>query len=326
MCSDNYFEILERIKPLSNAAKRKLIIDISILINISTEKETSKLICPHCKNKYIVKNGKNNVTQRYLCKSCGKSFVKSTNTPIFSSKKNLETWMKFVEFLINQYSINRISKELNIAISTAFIWRHKILDAIREHYKCLSLSSKIQCDETFFQESFKGNHSKDGFVMPRKAHKRGGQSKYRGISKEKVCVLTALDNNNNFFIAPITMGRPSSSDLIRSIGKIIKSKSLLITDSLFAYKTLSSYCNISHIAIYKGLHTFKEYNIQKINSLHSNLKRFISVYRGVSTKYLSNYLALFKFIFSKVDESPIYIKGEHPYLSTNFKGRLPIFE
>ena len=248
--SDNYFEILERVKPLSNVAKRKLIIDISALIKVSSEKETSKLICPHCKNKYIVKNGKNKETQRYLCKSCGKSFVKSTNTPIFSSKKSLELWVKFIEFLINQYSIDRISNELNIAVSTTFIWRHKILDAIREHYKCISLSLNIECDETFFQESFKGNHSKDGFAMPRKPHKRGGQSRYRGISKEKVYVLTALDQSKNLFIAPITMGKPRSSDLIRSVGKVIKSKSLLITDSLFAYRTLCSYCKVSHIAIF----------------------------------------------------------------------------
>ncbi|SFU80871.1 hypothetical protein SAMN04487886_11798, partial [Clostridium sp. DSM 8431] len=52
----------------------------------------------------------------------------------------------------------------------------------------------------------------------------------------------------------------------------------------------------------------------------------IAVYRGVSTKYLANYLALFKFIFSKFDENPINIKGEHSYLSTNFKGRPPMFE
>ena len=68
-------------------AKRKLIVDISILINISSLKKSTELICPHCGNKYIVKNGKNKSTQRYLCKSCKKSFVLSTNTPIFSSKK-----------------------------------------------------------------------------------------------------------------------------------------------------------------------------------------------------------------------------------------------
>ena len=30
--------------------------------------------------------------------------------------------------------------------------------------------AKIQCDETFFQESFKGNHYKNGVVMPRKVN------------------------------------------------------------------------------------------------------------------------------------------------------------
>ncbi|MCR4943781.1 MAG: IS1595 family transposase, partial [Clostridium sp.] len=79
------------------------------------------------------------------------------------------------------------------------------------------------------------------------------------------------------------MGKPSSNDLIRIIGKVINPKSLLITDSLFSYKILSSFCKISHIAIPKGLHSFKQYNIQKINSLHSNLKKLIAVYRGVST-------------------------------------------
>lgn len=326
MNSDKYDEILEKIKTLSNWAKRKLIIDISILINISSLNKSTELICPHCGNKYIVKNGKNKNTQRYLCKSCKKSFVLSTNTPIFSSKKTLDTWFKFIDCLINQYSIVKTAKILNIATSTAFIWRHKILDAIREHYKCLNLSYEIECDETFFQESFKGNHSRDGFIMPRKAHKRGKQARFRGISKEKVCVLTALDNSNNLFIAPISMGRPSSNDLIRSVGKVLKPKSTLITDNFFSYRTLSSYCNLNHISIPHGKHSFKKYNIQKINSLHSDIKRFISIYKGVSTKYLANYLSLFKFIFSKIEECPLLIKGEHPYLSTNFKGRPPIFQ
>ncbi|SFU69536.1 Transposase [Clostridium sp. DSM 8431] len=121
MYVDNYFKILENIKLLSNSAKRKLLIDISILINVSNNKETAELICPHCKNKCIVKNGRNKETQRYPCKTCKKSFVKSTNAPIFSSKKNLETCIKFIECLINQYSLSKIAKELNIAVSTAFI-------------------------------------------------------------------------------------------------------------------------------------------------------------------------------------------------------------
>lgn len=324
--SYNYVEILEMIKSLSNSAKRKLILDVSILINLSLTKSSSELICPHCHNKYIVKNGKNKNVQRYLCKTCRRSFVHTTNTPIFSTKKDIAVWLKFLDCLINQYSIAKTSNLLKISVSTAFLWRHKILDAIRENYNCSNLKEKIECDETFFQESFKGNHKSDGFVMPRKAHKRGGQARFKGISKEKVCVLTALDSNSSVFISPIAMGKPSSNDLIRSVGKVITPGSTLITDSLFAYKTLSSYCKLNHIAIPKGQHSVKNFNIQKINSLHSNIKRFIRVYRGVSTKYLANYLALFKYIYNKIEESPLLIKGEHPFKSTNFKGRPPIFK
>ena len=324
--SYNYAEVLEMIKNFSDSAKRKLIIDISVLLKLSLARDDSELICPHCHNKYIVKNGKNKNVQRYLCKTCKRSFVKTTNTPIFSTKKDITVWINFLECLINQYSIAKTSKLLKISISTAFLWRHKILDAIRENFNCKILSKEIQCDETFFQESFKGNHKSDGFVMPRKAHKRGGETRFRGISKEKVCVLTAIDNNRNLFIAPIAMGKPSSNDLIRSVGKTITPGSTFITDRLFSYKTLSSYCKLNHITIPKGQHSFENFNIQKVNSLHSNIKRFIGVYRGVSTKYLANYLALFKYIFSKTEESPLFIKGEHSYINTNFKGRPPIFQ
>ena len=108
--SYNYNNVLEIIKTMSNPSKRKLIMDISKLIELSSIKEDSKLICPHCHNKYIVKNGKNKNVQRYLCKTCKKSFVSSTHTPIFLSKKDISLWFKFVECLVNQYSIAKTAK------------------------------------------------------------------------------------------------------------------------------------------------------------------------------------------------------------------------
>ena len=79
-----------------------------------------------------------------------------------------------------------------------------------------------QSDETYFGESFKENHSKDGFIMLRKSHRRETTAKFRGISKMQVCVLTALDSNKNIVIEPSCMGRPGSSDLLRVLGSVIK--------------------------------------------------------------------------------------------------------
>jgi transposase-like protein len=38
------------------------------------------------------------------------------------------------------------------------------------------------------------------------------------------------------------------------------------------------------------------YHMQYVNSLHSGFKRWITPFNGISSKYISNYLAWFKFI------------------------------
>ena len=323
----DYEKILEIIKKLKDSAKRKLIKDIFLLL-VSKEKQNNcaELVCPHCNSKYIVKNGKNKDKQRYKCKSCRKSFIPETNTPIYYSKKDIAVWIQYLECLFAQNSLKDCAEKCKISVSTAFFWRHRILDAIREITNKQVLKDKIQCDETYFNESFKGNHKNSKFVMPRKPHKRGSSCHLRGISHQKVCVLTALDNSNILYAAPITMGRPASSDLIRVLQNRVKRKSILVTDSLYAYKNLASFLHLNHIKIPSTKHRLSNYNIQKINSLHSKIKRFFVAYKGVSTKYLSNYIALFHYIFDKIENSPLLIRGEQPFRNSNFKGRPPIFD
>jgi len=121
------------------------------------------------------------------------------------------------------------------------------------------------------------------------------------------------------------MGCPGSSDLLRVLGSVIKKDSVLVTDSLFSYKTLSSYSKSKHVVIPTDSRRVGSYNIQRINNLHSKVKSFMRPYKGVSTKYLSNYMFLFKYIELKCEATPILFRGTKPYFSTNFKGRPPIF-
>ena len=44
--------------------------------------------------------------------------------------------------------------------NTAFLWRHKILDALQNMADDVTLDGIIEADETFFAISYKGNHSK----------------------------------------------------------------------------------------------------------------------------------------------------------------------
>lgn len=61
----------------------------------------------------------------------------------------------------------------------------------------------VEMDECFIPESYKGNHKKSGFVMPRPSRKRGNQVKIRGISNEQICIATAIDRNSNIILEPI---------------------------------------------------------------------------------------------------------------------------
>ena len=322
-----YEKILEIIKKLKDSAKRKLIKDIfTLLVSKEKQHKITELVCPHCSSKYIVKNGKNKDKQSYKCKNCRKSFIPETNTPIYYSKKDISIWIQYLECLFGQNSLKACAEKCKISVSTAFFWRHRILDAIREITNKPVLKDIIQCDETYFNESFKGNHKNSKFVMPRKPYKRGSSCQLRGISHQKVCVLTALDISNILYVAPVTMGIPASSDLIRALQNRVKENSVLITDALYSYKNLASFLHLNHIKIPPTKHKVNNYNIQKINSLHSKIKSFFVAYKEVSTKYLSNYIALFHYIFDKIESSPLLIRREQPFKNSNFKGRPPIFD
>lgn len=54
--------------------------------------------------------------------------------------------------------------------------------------------------------------------------------------------------------------------------------------------------NLDHKRIKTGKHKEGIYHIQHINSLHSNLKKWMGKFNGVASKYISNYMHWFKWL------------------------------
>lgn len=69
---------------------------------------------------------------------------------------------------------------------TLFYWRHKILAALKQ-IPTETFQGIVEMDETYFLYSEKGR--KD--ISERTPRKRGGKSKYRGISNDQVCVMVS---------------------------------------------------------------------------------------------------------------------------------------
>ncbi len=206
-----------------------------------------------------------------------------------------------------------------------------------------SVGGVVEVDETFFRESFKGNHKKSThFSLPWKVHKRGikgsfsskDEKRKRGISKEQVCVLCAMDRAGNLITELICKVRMKHTDLERLFSGRIEDEVILCTDSHKSYIKFAQNLGIELQQIKRGKHKEGIYHIQHINAFHSKLKKWMNRFNGVATKYLSNYMYWFKWleIFNTekdtIKSKNLLVRSHTSHTDTklrNFKGREAIY-
>ena len=58
-------------------------------------------VCCHCNGTDVVRNGKRNGVQRYLCRNCKKSFCDLTNSATYRSKKTLDKCTDAIKYLVS---------------------------------------------------------------------------------------------------------------------------------------------------------------------------------------------------------------------------------
>ena len=300
--------ILSMIKNLSAAEKREL--KMMLLENanatmsdmesfMTDESFAGGMVCPHCGCIHVVRNGhqEGNGKQRYLCRDCGKSFDITSNSIVSGTHKGLDVWERYIACMMQGLSIRKTAEICEMHRNTAFNWRHKILDALQDMSDKVELDGIVEADETFFPISYKGNHSNDeSFTMPRKPHKRGGETHVRGLSKEQVCVACAV-NRNGLSIGKVSnLGRISTKDIENVLGGRIDKDATLVTDKMNSYVKFADSEGIKLVQVKGGKSKRGIYNVQRVNSYHSSLSKFMRGFNGVATKYLNGYLAWHNFM------------------------------
>lgn len=299
-------ELLSQINKLSPSQRARLKLALnkevsahsSVQEYLTEQKYSNGRVCPHCGQTHVVKNGTKNGLQRYMCKDCKKSFVISVNTILFSTKKDLSTWEKYIDCMMDKMTLRACARVCDINLTTAFEWWHKILDALQNMAESVSLSEIIEGDECFFHVSYKGNHKNSkNFQMPRKSHKRGNATHTRGISRELVCVPCMINREGLSIAKATNLGRVTTKTLHNLFdGRIDATNSIVVTDSHKAYPRFAKESGLTHVGLLPKKSVCGVYSIQHINSYHSELKRFIEGFKGVSSKYLNNYLVYNNFV------------------------------
>jgi len=240
--------------------------------------------CPHCEAKTFHKWGVRSGLQRYKCKECHKTFNALSHTSL-ARLRHKELWIEYTQDLISSKHIRESAKHCNIAISTAFRWRHRMLSNPSK-IKAKKLSGIVEIDETYFLKSEKGNHNLD-----RKPHKRGGWAK-KGLSlKQHTPVLIARDRNGNMLDA--IMQHSGEFDISEVLLARLDNDVLLCSDSKSSYKAFAETFDFAYetVNLSKKEHVRdKIYHVQNVNAYDSKLKTWMRTFHGVATKYLENYL------------------------------------
>lgn len=294
-----YQEILESALRLSPSERASLALSLSS--SSSAELASPRLsqlldkqgCCPHCGGKHYYRFGKDKGAQRFKCRDCGRTFTEYTGTWQDGLHKK-ELVGRYLELMSEQKSLDKISAALKINKKTAFDWRHKILGTFKQD-EGSCFSGIVESDETFFEESEKGNRH-----LERPSRKRGSDPKSSGISDNKAKVIVTADRKNDLNMTCCGCGRLTKKDIAESLHTPLPKDVVLCSDGHVSYKGYAGDNQLKHVVLRGDLRQRvkrERFHIQHVNSLHNRLKKWIAgTFWEVATKYLQNYLNWFKAI------------------------------
>lgn len=257
--------------------------------------EKGKTLCPYCKENNVIKYGHTDTgIQNHFCKDCKKKFNDLTGTIFSGTHLTYEQIEIFLQCFIDKIPIRKTAKRMGVNKNTAHLLRLKIMDSFKSIRQNAKLSDEIESDEIYKVINLKGTKPKD---MPRfSKHRTSNGTTTRDISKHKVCVATAIDENDNMFLEIVGTGPITSEMIKKSLVPKLADIKKLITDCKSSYESPAIENGWNLIQIKSKCYTDGNGNsLANINSVHSGLSSFFSNFRGVSTKHLQGYLDWYAF-------------------------------
>lgn len=243
-----------------------------------------------------MKKGKSkNGEQRYLCQDCGRTFGMGSGHILGTSRLPKETWMANAECFVLMLPLRECAGRCHVCLKTAYTMRHRLIECLSAYSPSFKTGRGCGCelDETYFPESFKGNHTKGSFTMPRHSRHRGKQVHRRGLSREQICVMTGVNDSNETFLQVSGRGILSRKRAMDVLRDRIASASVVATDKASAYVDILAELEVDAHTAYDSKDP-SEGTINRINAVRSLLGAFMGPFKGVSTKHLDAYLAWFR--------------------------------
>ncbi|MBO8442344.1 MAG: IS1595 family transposase [Spirochaetes bacterium] len=264
-------------------------------------------ICPKCGTAHpkVVRSGfAGSGKQMFRCASFGRRFTYDSGRLTWYSHQNADQWKTLMLDTFSGQSLRSTSGRIGVNVETAFNMRHRLMCVLEKVLDDEVLSGKVELDETYVDSSRKGvgcgRDAGFGTVV---------QKVKRGLSRQKVCILSAVDKDGNAFARAYNCGTPSQDNAME-LACHLADDSSVTTDDTVAYERLLESNGCFHRVCQDCRDHKAEVNLNRISSFHSMIKDFYRGYRGVATKYINRYAAVFSFIwkFRKLKDGDLHGK------------------
>lgn len=246
--------------------------------------------CPYCKSTHYKKHGcTSSGMQRYICKDCRKTFSENHGDSLRYTHLTSEQWKTVIRGIVYDHSLPMIAADAHISVSTAWLCRIKVNQAIATMYGYSDLFKGLaEADEYYYRASFKGKRSPEFFIyilhrMPR--HHRNYAQRVQYL--QQAGLYDKLQKEEPDFLEYLLSGE--SEKVKRGISN-------------------------EQICILTLIDTTGKYNLAKVNSLHSGMDSYLDRYKGraFSIKYLDLNLMLFWWL-QKYKDYPVEEKVQALY-------------
>ena len=250
--------------------------------------------CPHCGSVRFIKNGFNpHHKQKYRCKDCRSVFMATTGTLFTHSKTTFDIWGTFIAGELNDLTLNAQVVATGLSRTTCFNMRHKLYKAASKIQDGSVLSGQIELDPTYTKINLKGTRPQN---MPRfskhrgKTRKPGTSQKTPGISNHKVCIVAAIDENDNMLLKIAGLGR-ESFDMFEKYKTSFSDTCEIISDDSHSIQTFVNRHKYQHDIIPSNAnYSLNGNTVSQLNEIHQEIKELNRMKRGISTRHLQGYL------------------------------------
>lgn len=241
--------------------------------------------CPSCGSGAAVSFGFSpERLPRYRCSECGKHYTLLSNTIFHSTNKSFDTWALYLTLMTFNVPLEMAEEVCGMSRPTAMLWRQKVFATVDGYQEHLYLKDRVWIDETYIFDSALLHD--DNFKQK------------RGLSKNLICIVVAIDIHKNTYAVICGHGKPSATRIYKALKDHIVKGSTIVHDGEKAHNMLIEKLELVSEA-YKADTKDKNYleNMALINNMCSWLKRYVYRFIGMRMDNLQSYLNWFVYLF-----------------------------